>query len=452
MSPDRQAAFEREVASRFGLVPNFFVSAPEAPEVIEKLWDFAKSAYLDNPIPPLFKERLFVYLSRFCEIRYCIARHCAFLVGRGHSSGDPSVAAQSVQQAIRLLQKPPPWGRDLGVLFGGLEALAPIEEWPVPEAEHEDWLIAATTLIFVEPLRSERARHALRKVLGGNRFEHLMGLLAFIRTAHYWTVLHPELRFEQDVQELLKVSEELARLLLEDPEAARCDMGARLFSELTELRELNEKREIEKAKHALEAELKQKELLLKEVNHRVKNSLQLASSILRLQVPDAGSTEAAEALRKAVARVQAIAAVHERLYTGEDADIVHLDAFLSDLSQDIGRAYDCADLITTDVGAERVDVPTDTAIPLALVLNELVTNAIKHAGPPCAVSLRVEGGKILRLAVSDRGRGPRRGQTRTGLGTRIIEAFSTQLGAGLATKSDPSGYTIELTLALPARP
>jgi hypothetical protein len=96
---DGQAAFRREVATRFGLVPNFFSSAPDAPEIIERLWAFAKAGYLDNPIPSLFKERLFVYLSRFCEVRYCIARHCAFLVGRGHSSGDPSVAVQSIERS-----------------------------------------------------------------------------------------------------------------------------------------------------------------------------------------------------------------------------------------------------------------------------------------------------------------------------------------------------------------
>jgi len=58
-----------EAEKRFRLVPNFCVSTPDAPEVIERLWDFAKAAYLDNPLPALFKERLFVYLSRFCEVR-----------------------------------------------------------------------------------------------------------------------------------------------------------------------------------------------------------------------------------------------------------------------------------------------------------------------------------------------------------------------------------------------
>jgi hypothetical protein len=81
-----QETFEREVAARFGLVPNFFRSAPEAPLVIRELWLFAKSAYLDTPIPTLFKERLFVYLSRFCEVRYCITRHCGFLLGLGRSA------------------------------------------------------------------------------------------------------------------------------------------------------------------------------------------------------------------------------------------------------------------------------------------------------------------------------------------------------------------------------
>ena len=103
-----QDAFEREVAARFGLVPNFFRSAPDAPLIIRELWTFAKSAYLDTPIPTLFKERLFVYLSRFCEVRYCITRHCGFLLGLGRAAGDPNASAMTISQVIRLLQRPVP--------------------------------------------------------------------------------------------------------------------------------------------------------------------------------------------------------------------------------------------------------------------------------------------------------------------------------------------------------
>jgi hypothetical protein len=164
---DRQTKFQREVATRFGLVPNFFSSAPDAPEIIERLWAFAKAGLLDNPIPALFKERLFVYLSRFCEVRYCIARNCAFLVGRGHSSGDPLSPPKALNRPIKLLKTPLPWDRDHNVIVGGLEALPTLMEWPTPETEAEDWLIAAATFLFVEPRRADRARRALRKALGG---------------------------------------------------------------------------------------------------------------------------------------------------------------------------------------------------------------------------------------------------------------------------------------------
>ena len=82
------------VEGRFGILPNFFRLAPETPEITEKLWGFAQAAYLDNPMPSIFKERLFVYLSRFCAVRYCIARHVGFLVGLGRPAGDAAVQPQ----------------------------------------------------------------------------------------------------------------------------------------------------------------------------------------------------------------------------------------------------------------------------------------------------------------------------------------------------------------------
>jgi two-component sensor histidine kinase len=155
-------------------------------------------------------------------------------------------------------------------------------------------------------------------------------------------------------------------------------------------------------------------------------------------------------LRSAAARVLAIAAVHERLYTGEDASVVRLDTFLSDLCSEIGRACGCPEGVTTDL--HRVDVPTDMAIPLALIVNELVTNVVKHVSPPCAISLRSEVGNALKLTISDTGQGPPQHQPRPGLGTRIVDAFSTQLGAHVETKQASGGYRIALTVPLSAPP
>jgi hypothetical protein len=225
-NPDRLAAlalsklsgFHRDVTKRFGLIPNFFVSAPDAPEVLERLWDFARAAYLDSPIPSLFKERLFVFLSRFCPARYCVIRHCGFLVGYGHSSGDSTAAPQSIDQVLKLLRISSPWRRQLEPIYKVLAQTKEPIDWPAPETEMEEAIFVLSALTFVEPSQSERARQTLRQVLGGRRFEYLLALLAFIRTAHYWTVVHPGLEIEDEMRELLSEQKELASLLLRDPD------------------------------------------------------------------------------------------------------------------------------------------------------------------------------------------------------------------------------------------
>lgn len=439
-------AFQREVASRFGLVPNFFASTPDAPEIVERLWNFAVSAYFDNPIPSLFKERLFVYLSRFCEVRYCIIRHTAFLLGYGHSAGDPDVEVQSVDQVLRLLVRPTPWERGPNLVADELHARPPCTTWPDPESDLEDKLFSAATLVFVEARRSDRPRAALRHVLGGRRYEHLLGLLAFIRTAHYWTVLHPHLTLEEDAKQLLQVNEELTRRLQHDPEAARCDLGQRLFAELAELRGLNERRELERAKAALETEVAQKELLLNEVNHRIKNSLQIVSGILHLQGAHSHNYEAKKALQDAGARVLAIAAVHERLYTGTDIRVVPLGPFLTALCSNIGAGHGRPDCLEMEISSS--DVSADMAIPIALALNELLTNAVKYGRSPYRVVLRRQDESLI-LSVSDSGDGHVAQEGRTGFGSHIIKTAVRQLGASLETRSQPGRYSVELAIPMP---
>src|SRR6202030_1827180 len=146
-----QEAFEQEVAARFGLVPNFFRSAPDAPFVIHELWIFAKAGYLDSPIPTLFKERLFVYLSRFCEMRYCITRHCGFLLGLGRSAGDPSAQPMTISQVIRLLQRPIPTEEHTRAALARLEAVAKPIDWPLPETSYDDDLLTSVTVLFLQP-------------------------------------------------------------------------------------------------------------------------------------------------------------------------------------------------------------------------------------------------------------------------------------------------------------
>jgi two-component sensor histidine kinase len=451
-----QEDFEREVAARFGLVPNFFRSAPDAPFVMRELWLFAKAAYLDAPIPTLFKERLFVYLSRFCEVRYCITRHVGFLLGLGRSAGDPSAQPMTIGQVVRLLQRPVPTAECTAAALARLEAIAEPIEWPSPETSHDEDLLSSATVLFLQPARATRAKRALRIALGGEKFELLIGLLTFIRSAHYWTLMHPELTIEDDVKELLREHEQLARVLAEDSEAGRCEMGARLFEELESLRDLNERRDLEDAKRALEESGRQKDLLLKEVDHRIKNSLQIVSSLLHLQAKTAGP--AASEFNNAATRVAAIALIHEQLHKYDYVGIVALDRYLIDLSQAIASAASSIDRAwTIIVHADPLIISTDTAVPLGLIVNELVTNAIQHSRPAgdggsVHIVLEADAGNFS-ISVSDPGDGPavpqanELGARRAGLGTRLVETLSRQINATVTKGCSAAGYTVTVAAA-----
>ena len=218
-------AFGRSVADRFGVLPNFFCSARAAPGLIERLWDFAQSAYLDNPLPSLFKERLFVHLSRFCVVRYCIVRHVGFLIGYGRPAGDAAVVPETVDEVIRLLSRPVPDAAGFERALSALGSLPQPTEIPAPDAPLESNLFDALTILFLTPVASSEAARAIRAAVGDTKFEYLAAFLAFIRAAHYWTEVHSDIGFEPDMLALMEGHAELARLLL-DPADAKESRGA----------------------------------------------------------------------------------------------------------------------------------------------------------------------------------------------------------------------------------
>jgi PAS domain S-box-containing protein len=238
----RRQSFVDEVISRFGVLPNFFCSAPAADGLIQNLWKFAKSGYLDCPLPSLFKERLFVHLSRFCEVRYCIVRHVGFLIGEGHPAGDASVLPQTIEQVLTLLRRPVPDADALSRCFERLESHGRPVEMPEAGTQLESDLFDALTIIFIEPARSERARRAVTCAFGESRFEILTAFLAFVRTAHYWTETHPTLACEDDMLAVLAKHPDLARLLLDRTEAEQVKAGEALRRTLTELQEIRGER------------------------------------------------------------------------------------------------------------------------------------------------------------------------------------------------------------------
>ena len=176
------------------------------------------------------------------------------------------------------------------------------------------------------------------------------------------------------------------------------------------------------------------EALLREVNHRVGNSLQLVSSFVALQSRQVADESAKAALQDTQARIEAVAQVHRRLYTSADVEAVALDSYLTDLLEQLTSSLSAdARGVTISLTSASISVPTDKAVSLGVIVTELVTNAVKYAYPDGPGEIRVRLDAVnddeAELRVEDDGPGialddkPKGG----GLGRMIVKAMASSL-------------------------
>jgi two-component sensor histidine kinase len=192
--------------------------------------------------------------------------------------------------------------------------------------------------------------------------------------------------------------------------------------------------------------LDRQKTLLQEVNHRVKNNLQLISSLVNLQIRSVQDPAGKAALLDMSGRIQSIAAVHEQLYRTDDMNSVDLHAFLACLVRDIQGSAPAG--VTLALDAVPMKASLDKAVSLALIVNELLTNALRYAYPeeggPIRISMEPEAKGRIRISIRDRGKGlpadfdARRPRS---VGMRIIQALAGQIDAEF-TIADASPGTL----------
>jgi chemotaxis protein methyltransferase CheR len=196
-------------------------------------------------------------------------------------------------------------------------------------------------------------------------------------------------------------------------------------------------------------------MLLQEVTHRVTNSLQLISSMVMIEARSLKSREGKAALERVSHRIAALGQLYSKLSKADSVEAIEAASYLDELCRDliasIHKEGGTSVVLKTEMASELL--PTDRAIPIGLIVNELVTNAIKYAFPGEAkgtvtVTLKRTPAE-LRLSVADDGHGldPRRGDS--GLGDRLVDGFALQLGGKIERKSDGRGTTVNLVLPSP---
>jgi len=193
-------------------------------------------------------------------------------------------------------------------------------------------------------------------------------------------------------------------------------------------------------------------MLLQELTHRVKNSLQIIAAMVRIEARSHKSGEGKAALERVSHRIDALGQLYSQLSKADTVEAVdaatYLDELCRDLITSVHKRSGSSIVLKTDIESELL--PTDRAIPIGLIVNELVTNAVKYAFPgetkgTVLVTLkRVPG--ALRLTVADDGQGADLRRADSGLGSRLVDGFAQQLGGQVERESGKKGTIVSLTL------
>jgi PAS domain S-box-containing protein len=227
--------------------------------------------------------------------------------------------------------------------------------------------------------------------------------------------------------------------------------GAMVLSAIVDISERKHRED------SLQAALKEKNLLLSEIHHRVKNNLQVIQSLLALQAEKVADPDAARLLVESQNRIKTMSLIHQMLYESKDFGRVDFGGFLASLAPNLMSSYGAPpDRVALLIDVATIALPIDVAIPCGLIVNELVSNALKHAFPAdrrgrIKIDLTQTGADDVLLSVSDDGVGIPDAldvANASTLGLQMVTLLADQLGAELAiARSNPTRFDLQFKVA-----
>ncbi|MEQ8244576.1 histidine kinase dimerization/phosphoacceptor domain -containing protein [Fulvivirga sp.] len=202
---------------------------------------------------------------------------------------------------------------------------------------------------------------------------------------------------------------------------------------------------LRKAKVKIEEKNKERETLLKEIHHRVKNNLQIISSILSMQSRKLEDSLAKSAVDEGRSRIKSMSLIHEKLYSSDQLTNVKMKDYIEELSGFLFNTYKPSGVVKQKINVEDIDMDIDTAIPVGLILNELISNALKYAfsangDGELDISLRMEDKEYV-LQVSDSGKGlPLNFTESQNMGMRLVNVLTEQLDGLLKIENEGGAH------------
>lgn len=203
---------------------------------------------------------------------------------------------------------------------------------------------------------------------------------------------------------------------------------------------------------ALQESIEEQKVLLAEVNHRVKNNLAVITSLLNMQMNSARSKETKQAIQVVYNRVMSMALVHLKMYENDSKAAVDLKKYIHELVTEINNSLHFVREVKIEYELENVEMDVSSAIPIGLIMNELITNSIKHAfedteEPHIWIRLEKVGDKLLELTVRDNGKGMEEevDNPEVGLGLDLIKSLTDQLD-GKSTFQNERGVHFHLVI------
>lgn len=213
-----------------------------------------------------------------------------------------------------------------------------------------------------------------------------------------------------------------------------------------ELGKINQ--ELKLQNELIRASNEEKTVMLKEIHHRVKNNLQVVTSMIRLQMGELDNPSIENKFKETISRIVAMAMIHEKMYQSEQINKISIENYVKDLARDVARTYSTGKDLNLEIKCKVGTVGMKTMVPLALLINELLSNSCKHAfvgveKPAIQIELKENSEKELSLLYEDNGewKTPKEANS---LGLELIESFCEQLDGSKAFSKQPTRYLFTL--------